>query len=107
MKDYGKVYLKAASHIGTQGANRTDSNYSCNAIAHIEGTVTVGRIFLYNGDANRLYRKVMQLHGFAIERVNKAGHGSVYSERGRNFRRFLLCMMAACWRDMLPLMEGK
>ena len=106
MKDLTPIYLAAANHIGTLTAGQTNSNYSCNAIATIEGTLL--DTYPYHGEANRLYRKTMGFKGeYAVVLVDEAAGGGENSSRGRNFRRLLLCMAAACWRDMLPLMEGK
>ena len=100
MKDLTPIYLKAIKLLPRY-------KFSCTAIAHAE-EAEPGNEYFFTGDACRLYCKTMgisQLTGCV--RIEKAAGGNVWSEEGRFFRILLLCMMAACWRDMLPLMEKK
>ena len=94
MKDLTPIYLKAIKFLPRY-------KFSCTAIAHAEEAEPGNAERFFTGDACRLYSKTMGitlLQGSL--RIEKAAGGNVWSDEGRAFRILLLCMMAACWRDV-------
>lgn len=88
-KSFGEVYRQAARDVA-----KGKEVYSCNAVSKL------------SSPAQRLYVKTMSVAGrgfntFCIhEAVELHPVIEWRSARCRNFRVLLLCMMAACWRDM-------
>ena len=98
MKDLGKVYLKAA-----EGIEWDMNEYSCDAVFE-NSAFHRGEI---DGFPAKLYAKVFSPDG-EVGGPYSAFSNAIEAEQDRkNLRLTMLCMMAACWKDMLPLMEGK
>ena len=90
--DLTKIYLEAMRRVA-----EGEDDYSCSAISYD----------YEKNPAALLYAKVFSPDGkpglwqspFALA-VNA-------EPDSQNFRVLMLGLMAACWRDMLPLMEGR
>ena len=74
-----------------------EDDYSCSAISYD----------YEKNPAALLYAKVFSPYG------KTGGYGAPFFRAveaepyPKDLRLTMLCMMAACWRDMLPLMEGE
>ena len=91
------IYLKAAEDI-----ERYMNEYSCDAIYEITGCHREIDEF-----PAKLYAKVFSPNGECGGPYGAFSEAVEADPDPKSLRLTMLCMMAACWRSMLPLMEKK
>lgn len=108
MKDYGKIYLKAARRIAED-----KSDYSCWAIVTAGEEKFPSRIFdpsgarytsLQEQGPLKLYTDAFNTHfpfDSFVSRVIEASNLRGTTGDARDLRVLMLCMMAAAWKDLV------